>query len=174
VHSSRTLGTHSSTAQVHPRLFTEHFSQLFLSKPNTSLIIGRATALRIEDKCTKGVYVQEGDGGDSREIEADTVVLAAGPWTGRLASDLLGDRVGGRVGIAGHKAHSIVLKTKEQLSAHCLFTSMSMADGSQGEPEVFARPDGTTYMYVIPLFSSSNGIRTKRGHTDEVQMWRKQ
>lgn len=70
------------------------------------------------------------------------MVLAAGPWTGSLAIKLLGDKVGGRLGVTGSRAHSIVLKTKQELTAHCLFTSMSMADGSVGEPEVYARPDG--------------------------------
>jgi glycine/D-amino acid oxidase-like deaminating enzyme len=77
-------------------------------------------------------------------IEADTIVLAAGPWTGSLATQLLGNKVGGKLGVSGSRAHSIVLKTKEALTAHCLFTSMNMADGSVGEPEVYARPDGTS------------------------------
>lgn len=84
--------------------------------------------------------------GEVKTLPADVVVLAAGPWTGRLARDLLGDKIGGKLGVDGHRAHSIVLKTKEDLSAHCLFTSMTLEDGSMGEPEVYARPDGTAYM----------------------------
>lgn len=83
---------------------------------------------------------------EEKEVEADCVVIAAGPWTGKVAKDLLGEKIGGRINVEGHRAHSIVLKTKEDLSAHCLFTSMSMEDGSMGEPEVYTRPDGTTYM----------------------------
>lgn len=80
--------------------------------------------------------------GQEENIDADLVVLAAGPWTGSLATKLLGNKIGGRLGVTGSRAHSIVLKTKKELTAHCLFTSMSMADGSVGEPEVYARPDG--------------------------------
>ena len=89
--------------------------------------------------------------GAEETIIADTVVLAAGPWTGRLAIDLLGDQVGKRVKVTGHRAHSIVMRTKEQLTPHCLFTSMTLADGSVGEPEVYTRPDGTTYVSVCTL-----------------------
>jgi hypothetical protein len=74
------------------------------------------------------------------------VVIAAGPWTGELAKQLLGNDIGGRLGVTGHRAHSIVLKTKQELSAHCLFTNMTLEDGSMAEPEVYTRPDGTTYM----------------------------
>ena len=125
---------------------TRFLAEQMLSKPNTSLLHGRAIGLTLANDRANSITVEPSGGGDVLKIPADVVVLAAGPWTGQLALDLLGKQVGGRVGVTGHRAHSIVLKTKEQLSAHCLFTSMSMADGSQGEPEVYARPDGTTYM----------------------------
>ena len=91
----------------------------------------------------KSVRIKTNDGKEE-DLEADLVVLAAGPWTGSLAVKLLGNKVGGKLGVTGSRAHSIVLKTKEELTAHCLFTSMNMADGSVGEPEVYARPDGTS------------------------------
>jgi glycine/D-amino acid oxidase-like deaminating enzyme len=81
------------------------------------------------------------------DVPADIVVLAAGPWTGELAMKMLGNKIGGKLGVSGSRAHSIVLKTKEDLSAHCLFTSMSMEDGSVGEPEVYARPDGRWVLF---------------------------
>lgn len=87
--------------------------------------------------------------GREEEVEADVVVIAAGPWTGGLAKDLLGEKVGLRLGVEGHRAHSVVIRTKEELSAHCLFTSMTMKDGSMGEPEVYARPDGELLEYLL-------------------------
>ncbi|WWD16036.1 hypothetical protein CI109_100461 [Kwoniella shandongensis] len=153
VHSSRPLGGHSTTAQVHPRLFTTFFSEKFLSQPSTSLILGTATSLSTTPSPSSssgepsprsvGITTPEGE---QKEVEADVVVIAAGPWTGKLAEQLLGPKVGGRLGVQGHRAHSVVLKTKEDLSATCLFTSMTLEDGSAGEPEVYARPDGTTYI----------------------------
>ncbi|KIR59929.1 cytoplasmic protein [Cryptococcus bacillisporus CA1873] len=145
VHSSRILGSHTTTAQVHPRLFTTFFSDKFLEQPSTSVVIGTVKSLNIEDGASKSIGVVSPEG-EKTEIEADVVVIAAGPWTGRLAGQLLGEKIGSRLGVQGHRAHSIILKTKEDLSATCLFTSMTLEDGSMGEPEVYARPDGTTYI----------------------------
>jgi len=149
IHSSRSLGGPTTTAQVHPGLFTSFFAQQFQQKPDTDLIIGRAAAVAVDDGAVKSVLVHAS--GEDRIIEADAIVLAAGPWTGKLAEELLGDKIGRRLGVTGHRAHSVVLKTKEELSAHCLFTSMTMEDGSAGEPEVYTRPDGTTYMWVSEM-----------------------
>ncbi|WRT67230.1 uncharacterized protein IL334_004196 [Kwoniella shivajii] len=146
VHSSRSLGSHNTTAQVHPGQFTNFFSAKFLEQPSTSLEIGTATSLKLDENGSpQSVEYVKSDGSKS-DMEVDTVVLAAGPWTGTLAEKLLGDKIGGKLGVQGHRAHSVVLKTKDRLSATCLFTSMTMEDGSAGEPEVYARPDGTTYI----------------------------
>lgn len=159
---SRKLGSHSTTAQVHPGLFTKFFSEQFLAQPGTELKIGQVVGMEMSttgtqaqttqklggSKETKDLAVQSPKSvrvkttGGEEEIPADLVVIAAGPWTGSLALKMLGNKVGGKLGVSGSRAHSIVLKTKEELTAHCLFTSMSMEDGSVGEPEVYARPDG--------------------------------
>ncbi|EIW69367.1 cytoplasmic protein [Tremella mesenterica] len=140
LHSSRILGTHSTTAQVHPGQFTNFISRQFLKQSNTELVIGRASGLKIQDGKVKGVEVKTENGVEM--LEADCVVLCAGPWTGSLAVELLGKVVGKKLGVTGHRAHSVVLKTKERLTPHCLFTSMTMEDGSVDEPEVYTRPDG--------------------------------
>ncbi|AAW41882.1 cytoplasm protein, putative [Cryptococcus deneoformans JEC21] len=145
VHSSRTLGSHTTTAQVHPRLFTTFFANKFLEQPSTSVVIGTVKSLNLEGGASKSIGIVSPEG-DKTEIDADVVVIAAGPWTGRLAGQLLGEKIGSRLGVQGHRAHSIILKTKEELSATCLFTSMTLEDGSVGEPEVYTRPDGTTYI----------------------------
>jgi glycine/D-amino acid oxidase-like deaminating enzyme len=151
---------------VHPGQFTNFFSEEFLKQPNTSLKFGQVVGMDLSTsstsnvtsktlggssqtkevavQCPKHVKVKTEKGQET--VEADTVVLAAGPWTGDLATKMLGNKIGGKLGVTGSRAHSIVLKTKEPLTAHCLFTSMSMADGSAGEPEVYARPDGE-YLY---------------------------
>jgi glycine/D-amino acid oxidase-like deaminating enzyme len=117
-----------------------------LSTARTSSVIsktlgGSSQAKDVAIQSPKSVKIKTATGEES--LEADTVILAAGPWTGNLATKLLGNKIGGKLAVSGSRAHSIVLKTKEPLSAHCLFTSMNMADGSVGEPEVYARPDGT-------------------------------
>lgn len=145
VQSSRVLGSHTTTAQVHPRLFTTFFANKFLEEPSTSVVIGTVKSLNLEDGASKSIGVVSPEG-EKTEIDADVIVIAAGPWTGRLAGQLLGEKIGSRLGVQGHRAHSIILKTKEELSATCLFTSMTLEDGSMGEPEIYARPDGTTYI----------------------------
>lgn len=142
--SSRSLGDHRTTAQVHPGLMTKFLAEQTFAKPSATLLIGRATSLKQDGGAVKSIVVKTAKGEEA--VQADCVVLAAGPWTGKVAIDLLGKSVGGKLGVEGHRAHSIVLKTKENLSAHCLFTSMTLEDGSMGEPEVYTRPDGTTYM----------------------------
>lgn len=123
---------------------TKFLAEQTFARPSAELIIGRAVSLKQEGGSVKSVSVKTLEG--EQDVPADCVVLAAGPWTGKLAIDLLGKSIGGKLGVEGHRAHSIVLKTKQDLSAHCLFTSMTLEDGSMGEPEVYTRPDGTTYM----------------------------
>ncbi|KAK1924891.1 putative cytoplasm protein [Papiliotrema laurentii] len=144
IQSSRSLGTPKTTAQVHPRLLTSFLSEQFLASENTDLVIGHATLASTENGAVSSVTVSTQSG--EKTFPADAVVIAAGPWTGDLAVKLLGPRVGGRLGVTGHRAHSIVLKTRQELSAHCLFTSMTLEDGSAAQPEVYTRPDGTTYI----------------------------
>ncbi|KAK4683884.1 hypothetical protein P7C73_g6332, partial [Tremellales sp. Uapishka_1] len=142
VHASRALGDHTTTAQVHPGLFTKFFAEQFLSKPNTSLVIGTATSMKLSPSTQRPESVSV----DGNEVAGDVVVIAAGPWSGKLAVELLGKDLGGKLGIEGHRAHSVVLKTKDTLTPHCLFTNMTLKDGSMGEPELYTRPDGTTYI----------------------------
>jgi len=117
-----------------------------LATASTSSVIsktlgGSSQAKEVAIKSPKSVKVRTATGEET--IDADTVILAAGPWTGSLATKMLGNKIGAKLAVTGSRAHSIVLKTKEPLTAHCMFTSMNMADGSVGEPEVYARPDGT-------------------------------
>jgi glycine/D-amino acid oxidase-like deaminating enzyme len=78
------------------------------------------------------------DGG--REIEADAVVLALGPWTSKLSL------LSSIFRIYGLKAHSIVLEPKDPdaITPHALFLSYYPAQGGKPmDPEVYPRPTGT-------------------------------
>lgn len=144
---------------MHPGLLTKFLCAKFLEQPDTELVIGSATQLELDGSRPKSVTVEHE--GTSRTLSADGIVLAAGPWTGSLATSLLGPSIGSKVAIRGSRAHSIVLKTQQQLSATCLFTDMTLKDGSAAEPEVYARPDGTTYICgesdnePLPVLASS-------------------
>lgn len=141
---SRSLGTSTTCAQVTPKLFCESLLERFKEMPDTSYVIGRAVGLEM-DGGPKALTVAP-PSGELVQLPADVVVMCAGPWTGQLANELLGDRIGSRCGVTGSRAHSICLKPKEKLTAHVLFTDLTMADGSVGEPEVYARPDESCYM----------------------------
>src|SRR5712691_6037465 len=76
---------------------------------------------------------------DGETLEADAVVLAMGPWTGRAAEGLSLPR------IAGLKGYSVTLAATD-LPAHALFVDYRTADGRALEPEIFPRPDGEVYI----------------------------
>src|SRR5438093_711615 len=76
-------------------------------------------------------------GGES--IEADAVVLAMGPWTGRLSGKLP------LPAIQGLKGYSVTLVGAD-VPAHALFVDYRAADGRAFEPEIFPRPDGDVYV----------------------------
>src|SRR5580765_6597423 len=86
------------------------------------------------DGAASGVVTADGE-----TLEGDAVVLAMGPWTGRLA---------GRVklpSIYGLKGYSVTLAAAE-VPAHALFVDYRTADGRALEPEIFPRPEGEVYV----------------------------
>jgi hypothetical protein len=89
------LGGESTTAQVHPGQFTSRIAEL-ARENGAAIITGRAVGL---DGAT--VLLEDGT-----RVEADEVVVAAGPWTGDLVRKFLGhsDK---RVQINGSRAHSV-------------------------------------------------------------------
>lgn len=95
---------------------------------------GRARAVKLED---------------GREIEADAVVLALGPWTSKLSL------LGSMFRVSGIKAHSIVLEPKnpDAITPHALFLSYYPAHGGKPmDPEVYPRPTGIFPTRPITFF----------------------
>ena len=90
----------------------------------------------VRDGRTAGVAVKGRDG----VVDADAVVLALGPWSGRL------EVVSEVFDVSGLKAHSIVLRPREpeNITPHCLFLSYQPEPGAKMlDPEVYPRPTGT-------------------------------
>lgn len=145
-------GNTSGTAQCMPNPFTKHLCSIFLSKPNSTLLIGGATSLaRHSDGTPQSVTVDVPIEGqvEKQEIPCDAVVLAAGPWMGKLVPTLLGEELGKKLEITPSQANSIILRPKEALSAHAVFARIAMGGKEdENEPEVYCRPDGTTYLCV--------------------------
>ena len=159
VHHSRPLGTQKTTAQVHPQLFTRELFRMFLERPGTKVVYGSATQVGSSESGQNSLRVQARDSGETSDLAFTHLVLSAGPWTGALSKTLFPGPGTKKtisssgstsksldLAISGSRAHSIVLKTDRQLTAHALFTDMTLEDGDMAEPEVYARPDGTVYM----------------------------
>jgi glycine/D-amino acid oxidase-like deaminating enzyme len=137
------LGTTETTAQVDPARFTRAL---------VAAAQAHGARLRpgvVEDVTARGVTV------DGQLVEADVVVLALGPWTGRLAPRL------GLPRVHGLKGYSVTLAAPD-LPAHALFVDYRTADGRPLEPEIFPRPGGEVYVCGMadfqPLPESPEGV----------------
>ena len=128
-----TLGSTETTAQVTPARFTAALLDAAQARGAT-LRIAVVGDIARRDGAASGIVT-----GDGETIEADAVVLAMGPWTGRLA---------GRVtlpSIYGLKGYSVTLAAPE-VPAHALFVDYRTTDGRALEPEIFPRPEGEVYV----------------------------
>lgn len=131
----RELGTPDTTAQVHPGLFTK----AVLAASGAEVVIGEVERVMARDGRVAGVVVK----GRDAVVDADAVVLALGPWSGRL------EVVSEVFDVSGLKAHSIVLRPREpeKITPHCLFLSYQPEPGAKMlDPEVYPRPTGEVYI----------------------------
>lgn len=130
----RELGTPDTTAQVHPGLFTK----AVLVASGAEVVIGEVERVIVRDGRVAGVGVK-GHG----VVDADAVVLALGPWSGRF------EMVKEVFDVSGLKAHSIVLRPREpdKITPHALFLSYQPEPGAKMlDPEVYPRPTGEVYI----------------------------
>jgi glycine/D-amino acid oxidase-like deaminating enzyme len=128
------LGNTRTTAQVHPEKFTRGMMAAAIEH-GARLRMGQVAGLtRSAEERVTGVLV------DGEPVEADAVVIAMGPWS-VLASQWLPLPM-----VYGLKGHSIVVRSSPNVSPHALFVEYEAANGATHAPEVFPRPDGTTYV----------------------------
>ncbi|KAI6699301.1 hypothetical protein NL676_013625 [Syzygium grande] len=135
--AARAIGSTDTTAQVHPQLFTRALLDKAVRDYGLEVVIGKAA------RVDAGGGGGGGGGGRGRVMEADAVVLALGPWSGKfgLLSSLFG--------VYGLKAHSIVLEPGEPgaIGPEALFLSFLPAGGGPAmDPEVYPRPTGEVYL----------------------------
>jgi glycine/D-amino acid oxidase-like deaminating enzyme len=126
------LGSTETTAQLHPARFTAALIAAAQARGAT-LRMGVVEGVVRRGGAARGVRV------DGDTLEADAVVLAMGPWTGRLAERLP------LPAVRGLKGYSVTLAGAE-LPAHALFVEYRTADGRHLEPEIFPRADGEVYV----------------------------
>ena len=144
------LSEEDTTAQVHPLLFTR-----------TLWDTARARGVRYVKGCpsswdqdAKTLTVDTSAG--PREYQADTLVVAAGPWSGLVTKQLLGLHVP----IFDLPGHSVLIRPSEPLPAHAVFAQVHMP-GATETTELFARPDGLVY-----IAGENNGAPLPEGTAD--------
>lgn len=134
VRNTRTIGNTETTAQVHPQLFTRTLLCNAIEKYGVEVVIGKLERVTVEGGRVKSAVLEDG-----RVINADAVVLALGPWSGKF------EALSSLFRVYGLKAHSIILEPKEPeaITPHALFLGYYPAQGGKPlDPEVYPRPTG--------------------------------
>ena len=168
------MGTPSNTAQVHPYLFTTSMADL--AKEAGVDIREHATVTSInktrDEKAVESVSYRDADG--EKEVKASHVVVAAGPWTGRILKG---------APISGLRAHSVTIKPRTPVSAYALFTEIALpTDFNEGKgfrgrgqtvaPEIYARPDEVYACgegdRLVPLPSTTSEVATDPARCREI------
>jgi glycine/D-amino acid oxidase-like deaminating enzyme len=132
------LGSTETTAQVHPAKFTAAMMRAAQEK-GAELRLGQVTGVvrRRGGASVAGVEV------DGELVEGDAVVIAMGPWSILAAAWLP------LPAVYGLKGHSLVFETGTKIPAEAAFLEYREANGAVHAPELFPRPDGTTYVCAI-------------------------
>jgi glycine/D-amino acid oxidase-like deaminating enzyme len=132
----RELGSTATTAQIDPAGFTRGLMRA-AEAHGASVRQGRVTGLVRDGGRVTGAIV------DGARLDGDAVVIAMGPWSILAAGWLPLPAVYGR------KGHSVVYATGEAVPPEALFLEVGEPGGGVASPEVFPRPDGTTYVCAI-------------------------
>jgi glycine/D-amino acid oxidase-like deaminating enzyme len=129
------LGTPETTAQVHPARFTGAVMDAAVAR-GARLHLGTVggIALTPDGSAVTGAVV------DGEVVPADAVVVAMGPWSA-LACRWLP-----LPAVRGLKGNSLLLRTGAAVVPGALFAEVEDGAGEVHAPEVFPRPDGTTYV----------------------------
>ena len=127
------MGTPANSGQVHPFLFTTRLAEL-AERKGVEIIPGRATAINYRDDMSRVVSVSYTTSqGEQTTIGATDVLVAAGPWSSRLLS---------QVKLQTPKGHSIVIKpSRDTISPYILFAEISnIPSGTSLSPDIYPRP----------------------------------
>jgi glycine/D-amino acid oxidase-like deaminating enzyme len=131
---SQQIGSTANTAQVTPAAFTRAMMQA--AEANGAVLhIARVTGVRRAGDKVTGVELEGGE-----VIAGDAVVIAMGPWSILAAMWLP------LPAVHGLKGHSLVFDTGASVPAEAAFLEYREAGGETLTPELFPRPDGTTYV----------------------------
>lgn len=139
VHRSQ-IGSTESTAQVDPEAFTTALAEAAVARGG-KLVIGAVAGVQRSSDGARATGIVLDDG---REIAADAVIIAMGPWT-ILAAQWLP-----LPATHGLKGHSVIFRPKAPLPAEAIFAEVETRDGQMLGPEIVPRVDGTLYICGNP------------------------
>ena len=132
----RRLGSPETTAQIDPAGFTTGLMRAAEGQ-GARVMTGTVTGLLRDGDRVVGVMV------DGEAIKGDAVVIAMGPWSILAAAWLP------LPAVYGLKGHSVVYDTGDAVPPMALFLEVGEAGGGAVSPEVFPRPNGTTYVCAV-------------------------
>lgn len=163
------MGDPSTTAQVHPYQFTTSMASLAEEK-GVKIVYGSAKSIEQEGSAVKGVMYADKETGQETRLEADTVILTAGPWTKEVYP---------KAPIEALRAHSVTIRAKEPVSAYALFTAIQYPKASKRggiktvTPEIYARPNKEVYAcgegdHLIPLPTSTDLVEVDESRCQDI------
>ncbi len=148
------LGFGDDTAQVTPKEFVEKSLEYVNQpgKPGVKVVIGKCTGIKCTDgddgdKIVTAVTYQDGGDEDEKVLQADDVIVSAGPWTCQAEQWFDGAI---QLPMEGVKSTSIVWKPPtgdDTVDATALFCGEDSRWNTH--LEVYPRPDGTVYICGI-------------------------
>lgn len=169
----------TETSQVHPLHFTTAIAELARDKGVDIRIGAKVTKLNHNKTEIQSVEYEDRATGETRTIDNLTdVVVAAGPWTGRVLP---------RSKVEGLRAHSVVYDA--DVTPYAVFTDIALpADfvpehrarkgqkrrhRGRVDPEVYARPFGEVYACgepdtTIPLPETADLVQTDEDQCDDI------
>lgn len=193
ISSSSNMGGNGTTAQATPLPLVQHLVEQAKALGNEKVHVlcsTRAERLELDSEGhVKGLEIKNIESKEQEILPITDVVVAAGPWTGKLIKSLLPATTQKNIPrylrnamrITGSRAHSIVVQAPQPTTAHCLFTDMHyMRKGSStvrtgqaaGAPEVYCRGDGTVYACggsdEIPLPASASEVTFDKSQTEKL------
>ncbi|WFC94834.1 hypothetical protein MBRA1_001470 [Malassezia brasiliensis] len=171
------MGGGGTTAQVTPGELTKFLVEQSQAEGVQVRLQTKAVGLVMDNNKVKGVQVESN--GKEETLPATDVVLATGPWTGKVLNqwftpETLPPFLRAAAMIDGSRAHSIVIQAAKnhQLSADCFFSEMSYGN-SAGAPELYIRPKGEAYISGgsddVPLPELADDVSYDPRLTKELQ-----
>lgn len=172
------MGDPSNTAQVHPYMFTTAMARLAEEK-GLKIVLGSVSSIDKSDNAVKSVTYMDKATSQTHTIPATHVVISAGPWTKSVYP---------LAPIAALRAHSVTIRPSKPISAHAIFTEISLppnfgrtdtlvksarAHGKTVTPEIYARPNNEAYACgegdnLVPLPKTTADVETDDARCQDI------